>query len=173
MPDRRPAGRNTPTGSDGPPCSPDRPGDRAAAPVVGKVLEVGLVVLFVGAVTATLYGGVVPDFRAAAGDEVADRTVAAAAQRVQAAVPPNGTAVGARAEVTLPETIESRSYRIVVRGRTLVLEHPNPDVAASARLALPESVVNVSGSWDSQRRAWIVVERTSGGLAVRLEGGDG
>lgn len=145
---------------------------RGVAPVVGKVLEVGLVVLFVGAVTAALYGGVVPDYRTAAGDEVADRVVASGSQQVQAAVPPNRSNVRSVTEVDVPETVRGRAYEVVVRNRTLVLDHPDPDVSARARLALPDSVVQVSGSWSSHERAWVVVERVPGGLAVRLEGGD-
>lgn len=146
--------------------------ERGVAPVVGKVLEVGLVMLFVGALTAALYGGVVPDYRTTAGDEVAERVVASGSQQVQAAVPPNRSNVRSVAEVDLPETIRGRGYEVVVRNRTLVLEHPDPTVSAQSRLALPDSVVEVSGSWSSHERAWVVVESVPGGLAVRLEGGE-
>lgn len=146
--------------------------DRGVTPVVSKVLEVGLVMLFVGAVTTSLYGGIVPDARTAAGQEVADRVLASASQQVQAAVPPNRTNVRSVERVDLPETIRGRTYRVVVRNRTLVLEHPHPGVSAEARLALPDTVVEVSGSWSSTERAWVVVESVEGGLAVRLVGGD-
>lgn len=158
-------------------CSPRRSrdlagDDRAVAPAVGKVLEVGLVMLFVGALTTTLYGGVVPDYRTAAGDEVADRVAAAASQQVEAAIPPNRSRVRSVTAVDLPETIRGEYYEVVVRNRTLVLDHPHPDVTASARLSLPDAVVDVSGSWSSNERAWVVVESVPDGLAVRLEGGD-
>ncbi|PSP77036.1 hypothetical protein BRC81_11865 [Halobacteriales archaeon QS_1_68_20] len=165
---REPTDRQT-----GPLSRPRLPSDeRGVAPVVGKVLEVGLVMLFVGAVTAALYGGVVPDYRTAAGDEVADRVVASGSQQVQAAVPPNSTDVRSVTAVDVPETIRGETYDVVVRNRTLVLDHPDPGVSAESRLALPDSVVNVSGSWSSNERAWVVVESVPGGLAVRLEGGE-
>lgn len=144
---------------------------RAVAPVVGKVLEVGLVLAYVGLVTSTLFGGVVPDYRSAAGDAVADRTAAAAAQRIQQAVPPNATAVRARARVRLPTTIRGRPYDVVVRNRTLVVDHPHPAVAAEVRLALPAAVVSVRGRWHSGRPAAVVVRSVSDGLAVRLRSG--
>lgn len=146
--------------------------ERAVVPVVGKVLEVGLVLLFVSAVTISLYGGIVPDARTSAGAAVADRVVASASQQIQAAVPPNRTNVRSVQRVDLPETIRGQAYEVVVHNRTLVLEHPHPGVSAEARLALPDSVVEVSGSWTSTERKWIVVESVPGGLAVRLVGGD-
>ena len=39
-------------------------GERATSTVVGKALEAGLVVLFVGLLTAVLFGNVVPTHRA-------------------------------------------------------------------------------------------------------------
>jgi hypothetical protein len=135
------------------------------------VLELGLVLLFLAAVTATLYGGVVPEYRTAAGDQVADRTLAAASQQVQQAVPPNGSRVSATATVDLPATIRGRHYEVRVSNRTLVLDHPRPGVDARARLALPPSGVAVTGNWSSGRPARVVVEQVSGGLAVRLAEG--
>ncbi|MEF8774092.1 MAG: hypothetical protein V5A37_05180, partial [Halobacteriales archaeon] len=107
--------------------------ERGVAAVVGKVLELGLVLLFVAAITTTLYGGAVPGYRTTAGDAVADRTLAAASQRIQQAVPPAGDRVRATATVDLPATIRGQAYAVVVRNRTLVLEHPHPGVAARAR----------------------------------------
>lgn len=145
------------------------PGTRAVAPVTGKLLEVGVVLLYVGLVSTALYGGVVPGYEAAAGDGVAERTLATATQRVQQAVPPNGTHVQARAAVELPDTIDGRAYELRAEGRRLVLDHPGQD--ADARLALPDSVVEVSGSWSSTAPAVVSVEGTERGLVVRLEEG--
>lgn len=145
--------------------------DRAVAPTAGKLFEIGLVVLYVGVVAATLYGGAVPGYRSAAGDAVAERTLAAASQDVQRAVPPNGSHVAATARVELTDTIRNRPYAVRVDGRELVLDHPHPEVTARARLALPPSVESVSGNWSSTAPAWVVVEGTSRGLVVRLEEG--
>ncbi len=152
--------------------SPRAPGDsRAVAPVVGKALEAGLVVAYVSLLTSALFGGVVPDYRTAAGDAVADRTVAAAAQRVQQAVPPDATTARATVRASIPETIRGTAYGVVVRNRTLVVDHPHPAVAARARLALPAAVVSVDGRWQSTRPAVVTVRSVPGGLAVHLHSG--
>jgi len=144
---------------------------RGVAPVVGKALEVGLVALFVGAVSLSLFGGAVPGYQATAGDRVADRTLAGAAQRVQQAVPPGSTRVSATAAVDLPATIAGDRYAVVLEGRTLVLSHPNPAVGARARLALPSAVADVDGAWDSETPSRVRVESSDAGLVVRLEDG--
>lgn len=149
---------------------------RAVSPVVSKALEASIVVLYVAALSATMYGGIVPEYRTAAGAEVGERVVAEAAQRVQQAVPPDARAVEVRSQVSLPETIRGRTYSVVVENRTLVLDHPRDGVGDRARLALPETVVSVRGNWSSREPAFVVVRSSADGdgLAVRLEsGGDG
>ena len=144
--------------------------DRATSAVVGKALEAALVVLYVGVLASALFGGAVPEYRTAAGAEVGERVLAEASTRVQQAVPANATAVSARTRVDLPRTIRGRSYDIRADGRSLVLDHPDPAVARSTPLALPETVETVSGNWSSRERAVVVVEREGDGLVVRLEG---
>lgn len=144
---------------------------RALSPVVGKALEATLVVLYLGVLTTALYGGVVPDYRAATGAELADRVLAENAQRIQQAVPPNATVVDARRRIDLPRTIAGESYEIRTDERALVLDHPDPRIGGRARLALPESVVRVRGAWHSRRPATVRVRSVDGGLAVRLETG--
>lgn len=147
--------------------------DRAVAPVTGKLLEVALVVLYIGLVSTALYGGVVPQYRSAAGDAVAERTLATASQRVQQAVPPNGTHVEATTTVALPDTIRGRAYAIRAEGRRLVLEHPDPAVGGATRLALPDGVIEVSGRWSSTVPARVVVHGSPRGLSVTLRRGGG
>lgn len=142
--------------------------DRAMAPVVGKALEAGIVVLYVALLTSALYGTVVPEYRTTAGDAVAERALSAAAQRVQAAVPPNATRVDARFELPLPETIRGEPYAVEVDDRHLVLDHPHPAVGDRQRLALPSSVVAVQGEWRSTRPAVVRVRSATGGLVVEL-----
>lgn len=142
--------------------------DRGLVPVVGKALEAGVVVLYVGLVAAVLFGGAVPGYRTAAGDAVADRALAAATERVQAAVPPNATAVDARVRVSLPATIRGEPYAVQVDGRSLVLAHPHPGVGGRLRLALPPAVVDVRGEWHSTAPAVVRVRSVEGGLAVAL-----
>ncbi|MFB6164630.1 MAG: hypothetical protein ABEJ31_05675 [Haloarculaceae archaeon] len=143
--------------------------ERGVTTVVEKTLAIGLVTLFVSLVSVTIFGGVLPQYRTATATEIGDRTLAAAAERVQQAVPPNATAVDVRTRVSLPASIQGASYNVRVDGRTLVLEHPDSSVHARARLALPPSVVRVEGRWQSGARNYVHVESVAGGLAVRLE----
>jgi hypothetical protein len=117
----------------------------------------------------TIYGGVLPDFRTAAGERVADRTLATASQRVQQSIPPEATAVAGRTRVDLPATIRGDAYAIRADGSTLVLEHPDAGIASRSRLALPGHVTRVEGRWESGDRALVVVRSGEDGLVVRLE----
>ncbi len=130
-----------------------------------------MVVLYVALLSTTLYGGVVPEYRTAAGAEVGERALAESAQRVQQAVPADARRVAVRQQVTLPDTLGGSEYDIRVEDRSLVLDHPGEGIGGSVRLALPPTVESVSGEWSS-REAAVVVVRTSSdgdGLAVRLE----
>ena len=112
-----------------------RPGadDRAVTPSVGKALEGGIVVLFVGLLTTMLLGGLVPDYRAATGAELGDRVLATASQAVERAVPPTARAVDVRRSVDLPSSIAGEGYEIRTDGRWLVLDHPDPAVGGRVR----------------------------------------
>jgi hypothetical protein len=142
--------------------------DRAVTPAVGKALEVGIVLLFVGVMTTALYGGAVPDYRDAVGAEVGDRAVVAAAERVENAVPPAARDVRTVHGVDLPRSIRGENYRIAVENRTLVLDHPAAAVDARARLALPDRVESVDGAWRSSDDAVVVVTGDRGGMSVEL-----
>lgn len=144
---------------------------RAVTSVVGKLLELAVAVAFVGVLTTALYGSVLPTYQTAAGTELADRTLATSAARVEAAVPPSATAVDRTVSVDLPATIRGESYRVSVEnGSRLVLSHPHPDIGGSVRLALPASVTTVEGGWESTDTAVVAVRGTNGGVRVRLEG---
>ncbi|WP_435335175.1 DUF7266 family protein [Haloarchaeobius sp. TZWWS8] len=147
--------------------------DRGVSPVVAKALETSLVLLYLGLLTSTLYAGVVPDYRSSAGDEVADRTLSAAAQRIEVAVPPNVSRVSVRQRVDLPTTIRSEPYSIRADGNRLLVVHPDPAVHDELRLSLPDHVLRVEGNWSSLEPAVVVVEDEPGGVVVRLERGDG
>jgi len=139
--------------------------------VVGKTLELGIGVVFVALLTATFFGGVAPDYRAAVGAELGDRTLAAAADRVEAAVPdPTPRRVDRRVTVRLPETIRGDPYRIVAAaGPSVRLVHPDRTVGGRLRLDLPGSVP-VRGSWSSTSPSVVVVESEGAGgeVSVRL-----
>ena len=142
---------------------------RAVSPVVGKAMEASIVVLYVGVLTATLYGGVVPEYRTAAGAEVGERVLAQSAERVQQAVPTEARAVRVRLEVSLPQTIRGEAYSVQVKNRKLVLDHPDERVGGAVRLALPETVESVEGEWSSRDRAVVTVGNGEDGFEVRLE----
>ncbi|WP_049971381.1 DUF7266 family protein [Haladaptatus cibarius] len=148
--------------------------NRGVSPVIGKVLEAGLVVLYIGMITTTLYGGVVPEYRTAVGDEVGDRVLSKAAERIQQTVPANGTAVRGQMRVTLPQTIRGTAYEIRAQNRTLTLVHSNEQVSGTTQIAVPEHVGTVRGNWSSTEPAVIVVrsgETERSGLVVELKRG--
>jgi len=154
--------------------------DRALSSVVGKSLELGLLALYVGLLVSTFYGGVLPEYRASAADSVADRTTAALATDVEAAVPATAdrgiaddggvVAVAVEREVDVPRTIRGDPYRVRLEDGALVLDHPDESLSRTLPLALPDAVVRVTGAVASSDAVVIVVESTPGGLVVRLEG---
>ncbi|EJN60796.1 hypothetical protein SAMN04487950_1854 [Halogranum rubrum] len=144
--------------------------DRAVSPVVGKTLELGIVVLFVGLMTTTLYGGIVPDYRTSAGAEVGDRTLVTAAERIETSIPPNATAVHGETRIDLPRTIRGEQYELHTTNGTLVLDHPLAEIGGRTPLALPDAVVDISGTWRSGDDLLVVVDGTPRGLTVELEG---
>ena len=150
-----------------------RSADRGLSPVVGKTLEIGVGVLFVALLTATFFGGVTPDYRASVGTELGDRTLVAAAERTEAAVPPDDAVrIDRRAGLRLPETIHGDPYRIVageVDGEpVLTLRHPDGRIGGRLRLSLPDRTA-VSGSVTSASPSWIrVVGSDEGGIRVTL-----
>ncbi|MFC6826530.1 DUF7266 family protein [Halopelagius fulvigenes] len=149
-----------------------RPADRALSPVVGKGLEVGIVVLFVALLTTTLYGGVVPDYRTAAGAEVGERALVGAAERVEGAVPERSVGVERVVSAPLPATVRGDPYRVRATNGTLVLDHPNPGIGGQVRLAMPSRVSNVTGTWTSSDPSWVVVGDGARGPRVSLANGN-
>ncbi|MFB6135437.1 MAG: hypothetical protein ABEJ04_01635 [Halobacteriaceae archaeon] len=145
--------------------------DRAVAPVVGKLLEVGIVLAYVALVTAALYGHAVPTYRADAANALGDRTLAAAAGEVEAAVPSVAGAadVSVTVAVDLPRTIGGEPYVVRADGRSLVLVHPTVD--GRQRLALPAGVVTVRGEWHSTAPTAVRVSGSRDELVVELEEG--
>lgn len=142
---------------------------RALVPVVGKALEVGLLVLLVALLTATLFGGAVPAYRATVGEEVGGRTLQHAASEVAAATvdAEESEAVTVRMDVSLPDTIRGASYRIRGDGATLTLDHPHPDVGGRTRLVLPRGTA-VTGTWRSDRRTVVRVSVADDRTEVEL-----
>ncbi len=164
----RRSGSGIGTGDERRPGSGIAADDRAVTPVVEKVLAAGVVGLYVAGVTLAVLGGAVPEQRDAVGDELAERTVAAAAEEVEHAVPPAVGYGAVRARVDLPATIRGSGYRIRVDGRELVLDHPDEAITARARLALPDRVADIDGDWGSGVRAVAIVRVENGTARIEL-----
>lgn len=147
--------------------------DRAVTPAVGKTLELGLAALFVSGLVATLYGGVVPDYRTAAGGQTAERVAAGVAERIERAVPPAARHASVARRVPVPATIRGRAYRVVGNGTAVRLEHPHPAIGDEIRLAVPDRVLGVRGAWDSGARTRVAIRTADSGLRIRLVEGDG
>ncbi|QHS17092.1 hypothetical protein GWK26_08015 [haloarchaeon 3A1-DGR] len=156
---------------------------RAVTPVAGKLLEIGVVVLFVATLSTALYGGVVPEYRSAVAEEVGDRTLTAAGHAITSAVPstPRSPAVRpgtnrtvtvrsatTRRTVDLPDTIRGESYRIRFADGVLTLDHPHPAVGGRRRLALPTEPTGTASTWRSAARTVVVIRRNETGLTVEL-----
>lgn len=142
--------------------------DRATSPVVGKALEAGLVMLYIGMLTASLYGGVVPEYRTTAGIEVSERVLTETSYTIQQAVPPDATAAHAEVHVDIPGQIQGSVYQISIENQTLVLNHSNPEIAGELPLALPDSVSIAGGEWESHQRTVVEVRRGDDGFKVTL-----
>lgn len=142
--------------------------NRAVTPVVEKLLTLGIVVLFIGVVTAVLFGSAVPNYRDAVGAELGDRVVVSAGEQIEAAVPPNGTTISGQTTIDVPETIRGDRYELGVDGTTLALEHPRAGIGSEIHLSLPDHVSTTSGTIESQGDRTVTIEKTADGVAVRL-----
>lgn len=134
-----------------------RDDDRAASAVVGKVLAAGIAVLYVAGMTTLLFGGVVPEYRAASGGELGDRVLATAAGELERSIPAVEGEVHLRTERELPATIKDEEYELVLSGTTLELDHPEPKIGAKTEIALPPDVTVENATWTS-RQTFVVVQ---------------
>ncbi|MDS0297902.1 hypothetical protein NDI76_04035 [Halogeometricum sp. S1BR25-6] len=160
-----------------------RPGrlrtERALSPVVGKSLELGVVVLFVAVLSASFYGGIVPEYRTTAAAEAGDRALVGGAERVERAVPERPGRIERRVAVSLPATLRGDPYRIraasdpEANATALVLDHPDVGVGGRVRLSFPTRGANVTGTWESASDSWVVVRGGSERVSVSLENGRG
>jgi len=142
--------------------------DRALTPVVGKGLEVLLVLLYVASLVTVLHGGVLPEYRTAAAAEVSDRTLVTAADRIESSIPPSSTAVDVTRTVALPDTIDRATYRVRAVNGMLVLDHPDDTLSGRLSLALPDRVVAVEGTWESDDPAVVRVRGDANRVRVIL-----
>jgi len=136
--------------------------NRGVSTVVEKLLALSIVVLYIGLLTTTLYGGAVPTYRTTVGAELGDRTLATAAARVEQAVPSATRHAAVQVRVDLPPTIDGAGYELNATNGTLLLTHPDPGIGGRIELVLPGHVRGISGEWQS-----------GGALIVRVRGGPG
>jgi hypothetical protein len=127
--------------------------------VVGKLLAAVIAVLYVAGTTTLLLGGVVPEYRTAAGEELSGRVLADAAGSVERAVPDSDAAVDGRLRTDLPATIRDAGYALALQNGTLALDHPENRLDARTNLSLPPSVHTVDSRWESGE---VLVVRVSG-----------
>lgn len=146
--------------------------NRAVSPVVGKLLASGLAVLYIASITGLLVGGIVPDYRAATGDELGERVLATAAGHVEQAQPTTESAVDSRTGVALPATIRDQQYQIRLANGTLVLDHPDDALDARTCLDLPPNVTATNSTWHSGDRLVVRVTGPPSNRTVTLQEGE-
>ncbi|WP_152040193.1 DUF7266 family protein [Salinigranum salinum] len=148
--------------------------DRASAPVVGKAMEVAVLVVFVGLVSAALFGSVVPTYRTAAGAEVGERALVAVAGQIEEAARTPDEVIDRRVAISLPRTIRGETYAVratTTNGTpTLVLDHANAAIGGETALAVPPRVAGVNGTLRSGASPTVTVtRRPDGRFEVRLQ----
>ncbi len=136
------------------------------------LLTVGLVTLYVLGTALLIYGGVIPEYRTAAGVELSDRVLVETAGTLQTsttALNPETSHGTVMREVTLPSTINGATYRIRAVDSQLVLEHPQPAISSTQPLVLPTYVETISGSWNSTDPTVIQIHQVAETGRVRIE----
>lgn len=150
--------------------------DRAVTPVTGKLFEIGIVVLFVAMLSATLYGGVLPEYRTATAVELGDRTLATASNGIETSVPvvDSGTdrttvhRVAVETRIDLPATIRGQPYRIRTDGQSILLDHPHHAVGGRREPAMPAPVTTIDGEWRSGGTLLVIARQTDDGVTLEL-----
>ena len=143
--------------------------NRGLSTVVEKLLSLSVVMLYITLLTTVLYGGSLPAYRGAVGEQLGERTLAEATAEVERAVPPPGRDVAASRRVDVPATIDGAGYRIRANGTHLLLDHPDDEVGGHARPAVPGRVTNVTGEWESGGDTVVTVGGSRDNVTVRLE----
>lgn len=147
--------------------------DRGGAPVVGKALELGIVVLLVGMLSAALFAGAVPHYQSMTAERLADRSVAGGAHTLERAVDGLTTMRDRRVKVTLriPAMIAGEAYQLRLDGATLSLWHPDPGLRRRIRVTHPANLRSASGTIASDATGMVVtIRHTDDGRVIRIEG---
>ncbi len=135
----------------------------------------GLVLVYLCATGAVLYGGVIPSYQTAVGDTIGDRVLVVGTAEIQKAMsdPAAGTPLTKRTEtrLTLPDQIHGDPYRIEIADNHLQLVHPHPAIGGSHPLVQPSQTGEIEGYWISTRPAVIAVTMKKGQYQVTLRPG--
>lgn len=126
-------------------------------PVVAKSLAIGIGLLYITGMTTLLLGGVVPEYRSGAGDELGDRVLATAGGSIEQSASEANGSLERTETVELPPSIRSSSYELELDGEWLTLSHPDPAIGGTVRLSLPPAVTVEQSSWSSGRELEIRV----------------
>jgi hypothetical protein len=144
--------------------------NRAVAPVVGKLLAAGIAIMYIAGTTTLLLGGVVPEYRTAAGAELGERVLSTAAGGIEQAVPDAGGAATVRVRIDLPSTIRNAGYSLELRNRTLRLEHPVDGIGGRARIEIPSQVTVTDNTWQSGDQLIVEVSGRPAERTISLQG---
>lgn len=141
---------------------------RGATPVVSKTLAIGIVLLYIGGMTTLLYGSVLPGYQTATGEELAGRTLAAAAGEIEQSVPEATGEINRTRELSLPDRIREERYRLELSGGRLRLKHPDWERAPETRLSVPPGTTVADSSWESGAKLAIRVTGSAANRTVRI-----
>lgn len=142
---------------------------RGLSTVVEKLLALGIVLLYIGLLTTTLYGGAIPAYRGAVGAELGERTLAEATARIEQSVPPASRSATATRRIDLPATIDGKAYEIRADDKRLVLDHPDRDIGGTTEPVLPDRVTAMHGTWQSGSKTIINISGGRDTMTLRLE----
>lgn len=143
--------------------------ERGMTPVVGKTLAIGIVLLYIGGMTTLLYGSVVPGYQAATGEELADRTLATAADEIEGSVPEATGEVNRTRRISLPDRIRDERYRLELSGERLRLEHPDREHSPESILSVPPDTTVADSSWKSGSKLEIRVTGPAANRTLRID----
>lgn len=147
--------------------------NRGVSAVVEKLLVAGIVLLFVSGMTTVLVGGIVPEYRASAGEELGERVVARVANAVDASLPAVDGRVTVETHLSVPSTLAGTAYRLALRNGSVTLVHPNPAIGATGALALPAGYRPAESTVESGPPLRVRVSGPAGNRTVALQEREG
>ncbi len=142
--------------------------NRGVSPGVEKLLVAGIMLSFVGMTATVLIAGPVPEYKAAAGDELSERVVSRVGNALEKSLPGVGGTVRVQTSLSIPATLADRAYRINLNESELSLNHPSPGIGARTAIGLPAGYSIGPGSVQSGPEVRILISGTAGNRTVGL-----